>query len=158
MKNKGFSLVELIIVIAIMAILAAAIAPALIRYIDKSRRGDDVQAAATINTAVTATLANEDAYDEVAQKMTGSVVICSADAHSNTPATFTGTGCASFLADLNSNLGDEAPKIKYTKDFGNTQTSFTWEVLVSSAGKPIVGLKAGSHSYQLQPSIHPSYK
>ena len=36
--NKGFSLVELIIVIAIMAILAAAIAPALTRYIDKSRR------------------------------------------------------------------------------------------------------------------------
>ena len=33
-NNKGFSLVELIIVIAIMAILAGAIAPALIRYID----------------------------------------------------------------------------------------------------------------------------
>ena len=32
-KNIGFSLVELIIVIAIMAVLAAAIAPALIRYI-----------------------------------------------------------------------------------------------------------------------------
>ena len=30
-NNKGFSLVELIIVIAIMAILAGAIAPALIR-------------------------------------------------------------------------------------------------------------------------------
>ena len=41
-SNKGFSLVELIIVIAIMAILAAAIAPALIRYIDKSRKADDL--------------------------------------------------------------------------------------------------------------------
>ena len=69
MKNKGFSLVELIIVIAIMAILAAAIAPALIRYIDKSRRGDDVQAAATINTAVQSVLANEDAYDAAADAM-----------------------------------------------------------------------------------------
>ena len=65
MKNKGFSLVELIIVIAIMAILAAAIAPALIRYIDKSRRSDDVAAAETINTAAQAALANEEAYDEV---------------------------------------------------------------------------------------------
>lgn len=46
--NKGFSLVELIIVIAIMAILAAAIAPALIRYIDKSRKATDVDAANTI--------------------------------------------------------------------------------------------------------------
>lgn len=37
-KNYGFSLVELIIVIAIMAILAAAVAPALIRYIEKTRK------------------------------------------------------------------------------------------------------------------------
>ena len=34
--NAGFSLVELIIVIAIMAVLAAAIAPAIIRYIVKA--------------------------------------------------------------------------------------------------------------------------
>ncbi len=51
-KNKGFSLVELIIVIAIMAILAAAIAPALIRYIEKSRKSVDVQMASTIGKAV----------------------------------------------------------------------------------------------------------
>ena len=69
MKNKGFSLVELIIVIAIMAILAAAIAPALIRYIDKSRRSDDVAAAETINTAAQAALANEEAYDEIQGNM-----------------------------------------------------------------------------------------
>jgi len=36
-SNKGFSLTELIIVIAIMAILAALVAPSVIRYIDKSR-------------------------------------------------------------------------------------------------------------------------
>ena len=64
-NNKGFSLVELIIVIAIMAILAAAIAPALIRYIDKSRKADDLTAGGTINSSVSAALANEDAYDEL---------------------------------------------------------------------------------------------
>lgn len=42
-NNKGFSLVELIIVIAIMAILAGALAPALIKYINKSRRSADIQ-------------------------------------------------------------------------------------------------------------------
>ena len=47
-NNKGFSLVELIIVIAIMAILAGAIAPALIRYIDKSRKSNDVSSAKTM--------------------------------------------------------------------------------------------------------------
>jgi len=61
--NKGFSLVELIIVIAIMAILAGAIAPALIRYIDKSRRSNDVNSAKTIKTAIETALGNESIYE-----------------------------------------------------------------------------------------------
>ena len=61
-KNKGFSLVELIIVIAIMAILAAAIAPALIRYIDKSRRSDDVQTCNTVGKAVALAIATGEEY------------------------------------------------------------------------------------------------
>ncbi|MBO6205612.1 MAG: prepilin-type N-terminal cleavage/methylation domain-containing protein, partial [Lachnospiraceae bacterium] len=36
-NNKGFSLVELIIVIAIMAILVGVMAPQLIKYIEKSK-------------------------------------------------------------------------------------------------------------------------
>lgn len=47
-NQKGFSLVELIIVIAIMAILAGAIAPALIRYIDKGRKSSDRTTARTM--------------------------------------------------------------------------------------------------------------
>ena len=36
-NNKGFSLVELIIVIAIMAILAGVLAPQFVKYIGRSR-------------------------------------------------------------------------------------------------------------------------
>lgn len=61
--NKGFSMVELIIVIAIMAILAGALAPALIKYINKSRISTDIQTANTIATAVQTALANETGYD-----------------------------------------------------------------------------------------------
>jgi type IV pilus assembly protein PilA len=64
MNNKGFSLVELIIVIAIMAILAGAIAPALIRYIDKSRKSNDVTSAKAIVTAVETALSDNDTANE----------------------------------------------------------------------------------------------
>lgn len=43
MNNKGFSLVELIIVIAIMVILVAVLAPQYLRYVEKSRVSSDVQ-------------------------------------------------------------------------------------------------------------------
>ena len=58
--NKGFSLVELIIVIAIMAILAAAIAPALIRYINKARKADDIAAADSIGTMFQAAITEDE--------------------------------------------------------------------------------------------------
>lgn len=53
MNNKGFSLIELIVVIAIMAILVGALAPQLLKYIEKSRQANDVQAAGTVYTVVT---------------------------------------------------------------------------------------------------------
>ncbi len=55
-KNKGFSLVELIVVIAIMAILAVTLAPRLTQYIERSRRGSDQEVVNTIYAA--AKLAN----------------------------------------------------------------------------------------------------
>ena len=69
--NKGFSLVELIIVIAIMAILAGALAPALIKYINKSRLSTDVQTASSIATACQAAIATEAGYDAAVASYSG---------------------------------------------------------------------------------------
>ena len=59
MNNKGFSFVELIIAIAILAIMAGVLAPQLIKYIDSSRKSTDVQNAQAIATAVNIALADE---------------------------------------------------------------------------------------------------
>lgn len=53
MNNKGFSLVELIIVIAIMAILVGVLAPQLLKYIEKTNVSADTQLADAVKSAVT---------------------------------------------------------------------------------------------------------
>ena len=50
-NKKGFSLVELIIVIAIMAILVAVLVPVMIKWIEKSQISSDVQLADTVRGA-----------------------------------------------------------------------------------------------------------
>lgn len=55
LNNKGFSLVELIIVIAIMAVLVGVLAPAYLRYVEKSRKSADIQAIDSIMTAMEVT-------------------------------------------------------------------------------------------------------
>ena len=54
MNNKGFSLVELIIVIAIMAVLIGVLAPQFIKYVERSRNSTDIQNAEEIRDALQA--------------------------------------------------------------------------------------------------------
>ena len=56
--NKGFSLVELIIVIAIMSVLVGILAPQFIKYIEQSRRSRDIQTADQIREAFLADIAD----------------------------------------------------------------------------------------------------
>lgn len=144
-NNKGFSLVELIIVIAIMAILAGAIAPALIRYIDKSRKSNDVSACKTIKTAVETAMSNEDAHEALTPSGTTGLITVTikpktdvsslanastADGDqdqapsgggSNDGITISGTNGAessqvtTAVAEIAKNLGGKTPKITYGK-------------------------------------------
>ena len=63
-ENKGFSLVELIVVIAIMAVLTSVLAPSLLGYVEKSRMQKDDSAMGEVSNAIKLALADQNVYDE----------------------------------------------------------------------------------------------
>ena len=131
-NNTGFSLVELIIVIAIMAILAGALAPALIKYINKSRRSADISNADTIRTACQTAMSDEDAMVAIGTGVTGASV---SDLKSSYGA---------FSTEISSILGNSTITSKYF-DKGN---EFTVDINV--AGNTVI-VKAGSQQVSPQP-------
>ncbi len=177
-NNKGFSLVELIIVIAIMAILAGAIAPALIRYIDKSRKSNDVTAAKTIKTAVETAMANEKTYEYLTSG--------TADANDNTgviniqPGATTASGNVTISATLPAgtdltnadktnaeeeifkNIGESVPRIKYKKPADGVAANAPSDFVVTctKGGTIAVYISKGGNdlTFQLCPEICSYYQ
>lgn len=184
--NKGFSLVELIIVIAIMAILAGAIAPALIRYIDKSRKSNDVSAAKTIKTAVETALS----YEKTFELLTTGDTTTTTDADGNsisyagyieiTPnipdngygnngilivqANGADTDAAALQStseEIANNLGEQTPRIKYKRAANGSITPTKYYAFCSTKGSIYVGVGTGvgnGQFYQLAPSVSKYYQ
>ena len=59
-NNKGFSLVELIIVVAIMAVLIGILAPQYLRYVEKSKVTQDENLVEELKTSVETACADPD--------------------------------------------------------------------------------------------------
>lgn len=64
-NNKGFTLVELIVVIAILGVLMAVLVPQYIQYVDKSRQSADEAAIGEVAHAIEVASAEEDVYDQI---------------------------------------------------------------------------------------------
>ncbi|RGZ00161.1 prepilin-type N-terminal cleavage/methylation domain-containing protein [Clostridium sp. AM58-1XD] len=61
-SSKGFSLIELIIAVAILVVLSGLLAPQLIKYVERSREAKDMQTLDSVYVAVNTALTNEEAY------------------------------------------------------------------------------------------------
>ena len=116
--NKGFSLVELIVVIAIMAVLVGVLAPTLIKNIEKSRESKDAQNIEQIKSACEVALQNENAYQNTVDK-TADVTLVK----------LTSTSCVvtSTLTDFKNEL-DGIMKVENTtltsKEYKNKEVTF----------------------------------
>lgn len=148
--NKGFSMVELIIVIAIMAILAGALAPALIKYINKSRLSTDIQTGQTIATAIQTALSNEAAFDAAND------VASPADADT----LLTGQG-ADFVKEFSSALGQSTvPSIKSKKDMkGTAFTDSKYHFTMDTVGNKVqIWMGDTDNVHQVYPDVGANLK
>lgn len=124
--NKGFSLVELIVVIAIMAVLVGVLAPTLIKNVEKSRESTDVQNLDSLRSAVVTVLSTEKYYDAlVPQTASGATsttatykVVFNSTSKTCTitgtgaPSTFTGTVKSDIEKEIYETVGDFKQKSK----------------------------------------------
>lgn len=115
-NNKGFSLVELIVVIAIMAVLVGVLAPQFIKYVEQSRQSTDIQNVEQLKTTVEVECTSN-------QSITAANIVISATAKTatinTTGATITGT---STSADLKSSTWQDVT-ITYDVTTGAWSTS-----------------------------------
>ena len=77
MNNKGFSMVELIIVIAIMAVLVVVAAPQYLKYVERGRNSTDQNNATAMESALLVWASDTDATPAFAASKTGEIVVSS---------------------------------------------------------------------------------
>ena len=126
MNNKGFSLVELIIVIAIMAILIAVLAPQYLRYVEKSRLQSDNSAVGEVANAAKIACANDKVNQSIGSGATITIPY-------GTPAAVT-CGNTSLKGELDSAVGDNV--VLKSNSYKSTQP--TINVSVNSDGTVVV--------------------
>ena len=141
-NNKGFSLVELIVVVAIMAVLIGVLVPTLVRNVEKSKKQKDVSAVEEVRNQMTIALADEK-YSSLSGTITcdnGKVELVAASANA-----LTGDNAADYIKEVCQNLNakDTFEKQLTSKAYGKAKVTFTIDkekvtaVIVPSEGASV---------------------
>ena len=112
-NNKGFSLVELIVVVLIMAIIAVALAPQVMKWVNESRISADASTYDSVVAAAQDALANENVWKEVTGGTKFTIEISNNEV--------TNGGGELFKAEFNKQIGGNPKSIKL-KQSGATAT------------------------------------
>lgn len=136
LNNKGFSLVELIIVIAIMAVLIGLLAPQFIKYVQRSKYSTDVKNGQEIATVIQTLIADN--------KLTESVSSSAVEFKTGQAAYDAGVGAGKLLA--------EAPKSKVSD---NNKFMVKYDI---KNGKVEVFIENADGSSEIFPELKGEYK
>ena len=152
-NNKGFSLVELIVVVAIMAVLMAVLVPTLVRNVEKTRVQKDKSAISEIREAVVLALANEEFLDAKASNTGASAAT---NGKITIASLFDSTTASTALADeVEATVGGDAVTLtsKMKKDctvviksLDATTGKVVFQVSSSEAGQNFYIDESGEHS------------
>lgn len=148
-ENKGFSLVELIIVMAIMAILVGVVASQVIPYMEKSRQAKDQQQISSIATSLVSAIAQDATYDQGA--LTADDTFSLTDLGTHTSTTIASTFCdlmnCTDLTTVEGTYSGSGANSKMKSKEAKAATGIT--VTLSSSGKVTVKL-TGTTSAKLE--------
>ena len=156
MNNKGFTLVELIVVLVILAILAAILVPTLLGYIERAKSEKDYSTAQTVRVAMQSAIAEayakdangEITLDEIPYASVWKLVGATVDSSDKTKATLDGVpiqidkaNCAienNQLTKVTVVINGSSYRYSSTEIAGTgnveTQTANTWMALPKSTG------------------------
>lgn len=125
-NNKGFSLVELIVVVAIMAVLIGVLVPTLVRNVEKSKKQKDIATVEEVRNQLTIALADEK-YSALKGTITcdnGKVELVASSANG-----LTGDNAADYIVEASQNLNAKATFEKQltSKAYGTATVTFKIE-------------------------------